>query len=110
MVESPRQKTTVRRREKRLRVFRKADFGLRMCASLLPQAVAGFLPIQPLDRLTAECGFELLLNQLIRRTVAANCRDGYWLIQNCKDIGQGDGIRTRTVRVTGGDATVTSRP
>ena len=28
---------------------------------------------------------------------------------NCK-IGQGDGIRTRTVRVTGGDATVTSQP
>ncbi len=42
------------------------------------------------------------MNQLIRRTVPTNCCDGCWLAQIGN--GQGDGIRTRTVRVTGGDA------
>ncbi|HSU56950.1 MAG TPA: hypothetical protein VLT36_23065 [Candidatus Dormibacteraeota bacterium] len=49
--ESSRQKTTVRGREKHLRDFRKADVGLRVSAGLLPRAVTGFLPIQPMDRL-----------------------------------------------------------
>ena len=58
-IESPEQKTTIRRRENRASNFRKAAFGLRSRAVSLLRTVVGFLP-SPANGVGFQptCGFE----------------------------------------------------
>jgi hypothetical protein len=62
-IEGSEQQTTVQRRENRVSKFRKAIFGLRLRAGLAAPNRSGISPFQPMDRLSAECGFEPRLNQ-----------------------------------------------
>ena len=96
---SPEQKATVEQREKATEHSRRAAFGLRLRASLTaPDQVWDSNPRLPLVS---------DLQSRFESTHAQNRSDelseGCWFDTNLEN-GQGDGIRTRTVRVTGGDA------
>jgi len=81
-IESPRQETTVWRRENRLEeILAKPLSGCARALVSLPRTVHGIAPIPTLVWSSAKCGFEPRLNLPIRRTVPANCHRGCWLIQ-----------------------------
>ncbi len=74
-MESPRQQSTIRRREYRLRDFRKADFWLRVNAGLLPRARSGISPYPTNGSVISRVRIRTAIELTMRRTVPANCKE-----------------------------------